>query len=59
MVAIAGDPLVHIPPVVALASVVVKPVQTNKLPVIGVDNANMVTVTGMRTLGHPATTCET
>lgn len=51
--------LVHVPPPLALASVVVKPVHTKRLPVIGVDNANIVAVTGILSLGHPATTCDT
>ena len=55
-VATAGLPLVHTPPVVALANVVVKPVHTKPLPVIGVESEKIVTVTGMRVLGQPATT---
>lgn len=58
-VAIVGLLLVQTPPVVALAKVVVKPVQTKLLPVIGVDRENIVTVTGIRVLGQPATTCDT
>lgn len=51
--------LVQVPPAVALESVDVKPVQTNKLPVVGVPRENTVTVIGMVSLGHPATVCDT
>lgn len=47
------------PPAEALANVVVKPVHTKRLPVIGVDNAKIVAVTGILVLEHPATTCDT
>jgi hypothetical protein len=55
-VATAGLLLVHVPPVDALDNVEVNPEQTKKLPVIGVDNAKILTVIGIRLLGQPATT---
>jgi hypothetical protein len=53
--AIVGHAQDQVPPVVALDNAVVNPVQTNKLPVVGVERENTFTVIATRVLGHPAT----